>query len=50
MANSLIDLITNCGYDRLLKEHMEIFMICIVSNPEATINRTDTADAWLKFF
>jgi hypothetical protein len=50
MANSLIDLIITCGYDRLLKEHMEIFMICTGKNPDATINRTDMADVWLKFF
>ena len=50
MANSLIDLVIECGFDRLLKQHMEIFMVCTVSDPDSTINRSDVSEQWLKFF
>lgn len=38
MANSLIDIITSMGFDSLLKEHMQIFMLTCGKDPENTIN------------
>ena len=50
MANSLIDLIIGMEFDSLLKEHMEIFMICTGEDPENTINNSLQSDQWFKFF
>jgi hypothetical protein len=50
MSNSLIELITGLRFDRLLKEHMEIFMLCTGKDPENTIDRVELTDAWIKFF
>lgn len=40
MASALIDIIVNQGYDSLLKEHMQIFMLACGVNPEGTINNS----------
>ena len=50
MANSLIDIITGMGFDSLLKEHMQIFMLTCGKDPEKTINDGVNTEAWLKFF
>jgi len=50
MANSLIDIITGMGFDSLLKEHMQIFMLTCGKDPENTINDGVNTEAWLKFF
>ena len=48
MANSLIDIITGMGFDSLLKEHMQIFMLTCGKDPENTINDGVNTEAWLK--
>jgi hypothetical protein len=50
LANSLIELLINKGYDSLSKEHMQIFMICCGKDPDNTINMGINADNWTKFF
>mmetsp|Transcript_19021 Transcript_19021/g.32490 ORF Transcript_19021/g.32490 Transcript_19021/m.32490 type:complete len:166 (-) Transcript_19021:8-505(-) len=50
MAASLIDLIVHQGYDSLLREHMQIFMICCGKDPEKTLNNSQLSELWLKFF
>lgn len=50
MANSLIDLLIQKGYDSLSKEHMQIFNLCCGKDPDNTINVTANADNWSKFF
>jgi hypothetical protein len=49
MSNSLIDLIVAQAYDSLLKEHMQIFMLCCGKDP-TTINQSHNADSWFKVF
>ena len=49
MSNSLIDLIVAQAHDSLLKEHMQIFMLCCGKDP-ATINQSQNADSWFKVF
>lgn len=50
MANALIDLLIQKGYDSLSKEHMQIFTICCGKDPDSTINVTVNSDNWTKFF
>ena len=50
MANAMIDLIITHGYDSLLKEHMQIFMLCCGKNTDQTLNQTLYADNWFKIF
>ena len=50
MANAMIDLIISHGYDSLLKEHMQIFMLCCGKNVDKTLNNTTNTDNWFKIF
>ena len=50
MANALIDLLNQKGYDSLSKEHMQIFYLACGKDPDNTINMTVNADNWSKFF
>lgn len=50
MANALIDMIVSQNFDSLLKEHMEIFMLCAGRDPHGTINVSQQTEHWFKFF
>ena len=50
MASSLIDLIVVQGYDSLIKEHMQIFMLACGKNPDKTINVSQNSEQWFRFF
>ena len=50
MANALIDLIIGMEFDSLMKEHMEIFMLCTGEDPDNTINNSLQSEQWFKFF
>jgi hypothetical protein len=50
MANALIDMIIGQNFDSLLKEHMEIFMLCAGRDPTNTINVSQHTEQWFKFF
>lgn len=51
MSNALIDLVISHGYDTLMKEHMQIFMVNIGGKDAAEIlNSTANAENWIKVF